>query len=382
MSELSWLWAWFSSWLPGNDEIIKDILKALILAVLGIIATWTSVRIRRWWRNRSKFGECEAKIRRARVALASDKGVFLSIAPSKPANYKLMIERSKPIITFANLKGGVGKTTITANVAGMLALRGEKILLIDLDFQGSLSSMMLGSEAQSARPSGNELSKASMLLSGLQDHRWLLGAARPSPVHPGLFSIPAFYDLARTENRLLVEWLIGDGPADMPYVLANLLLHDDVQAEYDRILIDAPPRMSAACIQALCASTHLVIPTVMDQLSAEAVSTFINEVEELKKGGLISHIRYGGVVGSMLPGGTTEYFRPAVNNLRDRLRASRVNIDLLNESTWIKDIPAIGRAAGQTIGVLQGEAKDKKDARDAFEPLVDELCARIPAVKR
>lgn len=373
---------WLSTLLPGNDEILKEILKWAVLALLGVVTTWVTVRVKRWWRARTATNEFEAKIRNARRALASDKGVWLANPSARPESYKLLIERSIPIITFANLKGGVGKTTITGNVAGSLALKGEKILLIDLDFQGSLSSMMLGSEAQKARPAASELSKASLAIAGGHDQRWLLAAARPSPVHPGLFTVPAFYDLARTENKLLVEWLISDCDPGMPYFLAKLLLHDEVQANFDRVLIDAPPRLSVACVQALCASTHLVIPTVMDQLSAEAVSTFVNEVEELRNGGLAPYVRYAGVVGSMLPGAATDYFRPAVNNLRDRLKASKGVIELLDEHTWIKDMPAIGRAAGQTIGVLEGDARDRKAAQEAFEPLVQELEKRAPSKKR
>src|SRR3972149_10867588 len=88
-------------------------------------------------------------------------------------------------------------------------------------------------------------------------------------------AIPAYYDLAQVETRLLVRWLLRADGFDLRYVLADLLLSPEVQAAFDRIIIDAPPRLSTAAIQALCASTHLLIPTILDQMSGDAVGTFV-----------------------------------------------------------------------------------------------------------
>ena len=238
--------------------------------------------------------------------------------------------------------------------------------------------MMLGGEAELYRPRAGSLSKASEAIGGTKDASWLVASARPSPIHPKLFAVPSFYDLAETENRLLVSWLLGYVTVDMPFYLAKLLHSEMVQTHYDRVLIDAPPRLSAACIQALCASTHLMIPTVMDQLSTEAVTTFLVEVERLKNGNLCPYIKYGGVIGSMLPGGNTQYYRPATNALRDQLKYAKIQVEVLPEACWIKDLPALGRAAGQTIGILQGSANDKKEIREAFNPLVEEVVRIAP----
>lgn len=55
-------------------------------------------------------------------------------------------QRHKPIIMVANLKGGVGKTTLTANLAAFFSERGKRVLLIDCDYQGSLSNMLLSAD--------------------------------------------------------------------------------------------------------------------------------------------------------------------------------------------------------------------------------------------
>ena len=116
----------------------------------------------------------------------------------------------------------------------------------------------------------------------------------------------------------------------------------------------------------------------MDQLSTEAVTTFVNEVEGLRKANVCANIRHIGIVGTMLPSGRTVYFRPAVNNLRDEIRVKSLPSPLLDESTWISDNPAIGRAAGLTIGVLQGDPADRRKIREELAPLVAEIERNAP----
>ena len=340
--------------------------------------TFVILFMRRVW-SRWLNGDTNRRLERARVAVNSGNGLWLTKPVSAPSNYELLIRGSIPIITLANLKGGVGKSTITANLAAYFCERGERVLVIDLDFQGSLSSMILGDDAKRKRPAANVFSNASDALSGTKDADWLIAQAWPFALQPKLFALTAFYDLARTENRLLIEWLIEDQPLDMPYNLAKLLTSRRVQAEYDRILIDAPPRLSTACVQALCASTHVLIPTVMDGLSTEAVSTFINEVENLKQGQLCPYIRYAGIVGSMTPTGLVNYHRPIAIALRDRLASDHHSVDIFPEDCWVSELPALGRAAGQTVAYINPfQASDRKAIHSAFDSLGAEVARRIP----
>ena len=245
-------WAWLGKVIPGNDDVIKDIIKGLLVAAAlgGIYFAGRKFRqLIRWLKERFRSDDCKDckdRLQRARDAIGSQEGIWLTKPGAPPPDYALSVKASIPVVIMANLKGGVGKTTITANVAGMLAEAGERILLIDLDFQGSLSSMMLGSDAKKSRPGPNELSPASACIVGDKDANWLLANARPSPIHPRIFTLPSFYDLARVENQLLVRWLIKDSPVDMPFFLAKLLHSKEVRQAYDRVIIDAPPRLSAA----------------------------------------------------------------------------------------------------------------------------------------
>jgi chromosome partitioning protein len=83
------------------------------------------------------------------------------------------------------------------------------------------------------------------------------------------------------------------------YTLAKILHSDIVQRAFDLVIIDCLPRLTTSKIQALCASSHLLIPTIFDRTSAEAVVTPYEQVETLKCAGICPHLNYIGVVGTM-----------------------------------------------------------------------------------
>jgi len=355
--------------LKVTVEILAVLLAPLVMYWLSQFWLWL------WGRT------ARASLKRIRNAVTADHGIWLTKPVSPPAEYALKLRASIPIITLANLKGGVGKTTISANLAGYFAVNGERVLLIDLDYQGSLSSMVLGTDRDKYRPEG-ALSPASKAILGDKDADWLIANAWPRPNAPSLFALTTFYDLGQVENRLMIEWLIRDQPDDMPYSLAKLLLDPKVQTRYDRIIIDAPPRLSTGCVQALCASTHVLIPTIFDTLSAEAVTTFITELEKLRGGGLCPHIQYLGVAGSMVPVGNVRFHEPVVKTLSDRLGLlshSKVVVNLLPEPTWIPETPPFSRAAGRTIGYIDAlGSDDRKKIKEAIDPLGREIEKRAP----
>jgi chromosome partitioning protein len=178
----------------------------------------------------------------------------------------------------ANLKGGVGKTTLTANLAACFCEMGKKVLLVDVDYQGSLSNMLLSADGSQLVSSGiKELLTPRVEPSSV-----------PNPMYPfvkvlpGSAIVPARYDLAAFENRLMIEYLLREDEDDGRYRLADWLSGQMSKGQFDIALIDAPPRLTSGAINAFCASTHLLVPTVYDVLSAEAVGTFLHGARVLK----------------------------------------------------------------------------------------------------
>lgn len=151
-------------------------------------------------------------------------------------------------------KGGVGKTSVTANVAGLAAASGAKALIIDLDPQGNI-----------ARELGYEQNSGRDLFMSLQ-------LMEPLPVmkdvRPNLDVIPAG-DMLRDASALESNWLRED-PNDTVGARLHKLL-EPIAGEYDIILIDTPPGDRSLSEGALTIATSVVIPTKLDDSSLDGV---------------------------------------------------------------------------------------------------------------
>lgn len=205
--------------------------------------------------------------------------------------------RTPRIITVANNKGGVGKSMVASMLAAYVSETvGKPVLLIDLDFQGSVSTIMLLGDKRD-----EVASRAERLLGEWSDAKAVVDETR---IHLSnrlkrCWIIPANYTFAEAENKLLFRYVMNsDGPDDHRFRLAKLLLDPRMAADYGAIVIDTPPRLSLGTVNAIVASHGLVVPTILDKLSKEAVARFIGQVGELKATFKLD-IRLLGIVGTM-----------------------------------------------------------------------------------
>ena len=257
--------------------------------------------------------EPERRLQRAQDAIKDQKGIWIFDSPLKPA----LERKNRRVLVVANAKGGVGKTTVAANLAACLSNWISKpVLLIDLDFQGSLSSMAIVQSSLRVPARGQSSFAAKLVANTLTEDR-LFDLPTATDL-PNLRVLPAFYDLAREENRVMLEWVIGDRKEDPRFPLSKLLNSPSIDDHFGLIVIDCAPRLTTGTIQALAAGSHLLIPTILDGPSTEAVVNFVEQVETFREAGLCKDIEYLGVLPTMqLPRAN---YQEARVHLADRLR--------------------------------------------------------------
>ena len=174
----------------------------------------------------------------------------------------------------------------------------------------------------------------------------------------------------------MVEWLLGDRLQDVRYTLYHLLRQPDVRDRFGLVLIDCPPRLTTACIQALCTSTHILIPTVLDPTSAKAVGYFGTQLKRHED--LWPYLKVVGVLGTMTRnlGGEEDALKEAGDQLRTTLAGNGSKLNWLHglgipyeipHDMVLRDVPDIGRAAGSGIaydcvsGAVGGEVRSYFD---------------------
>lgn len=150
-------------------------------------------------------------------------------------------------IAIANQKGGVGKTTLAVNLSAGLALRGYRVLLIDLDIQGSASSIL------GHRPDADRIDVARCLM----EQRPLRDAIVETS-HPGL-------DLAPAGEQMAVVDLYLASALGRERVLERALREPSLES-YDVVLLDTAPYLGLLTLNALVASHHVLVPVSCEYL--------------------------------------------------------------------------------------------------------------------
>ena len=167
------------------------------------------------------------------------------------------------IISFANQKGGVGKTTSAINIAAAIGLKGKKTLLLDCDPQGNASS-------------GVGIRRNRI---GATTYDILIGRARAEDAiikteYKNLSVLPSSMPLAAAELELA-------DLEDRAFRLKNAL--ESVKNDYDYIFIDCPPSLGMLTINALTASDGVIVPMQCEYSSLEGLTQILSTVKHVKR---------------------------------------------------------------------------------------------------
>jgi len=322
--------------------------------------------------SRQRAETLEQRFSEIQDVLDGSVNIWLRPISHDVGQYWKRLNNSIPILTVANFKGGVGKTTVAANLAAYFELHLKKrVLVIDFDYQGSLTEILMAASKQAKLEAS-----AKGLISGEDPPGSVL--AKSYSLHPGLPQsrfFPCFYGFNKVENQVLLRWLTQPHHPEIRFNTHTYLSDPIVQQNFDVVIIDAAPRLMTATINAACASTHVLIPTMLDGLCTNATINTLGVFHELK-----AELNPALEIVGVLPTFVAQSQRLSSNEIEalEQLRQlipsywKKAPFPEIISDAWICRKSAISRVAGNGLAF-----NTDNEVREMFIALGDKISARI-----
>ncbi len=251
-------------------------------------------------------------------------------------------------VAFANQKGGVSKTTTAYALGAACAERGQRVLLVDLDPQASLT-ISAGLRLTPRDPTIN-----AVMLEYIQDGEATLLVPAVRTLSPGLDLLPSIIDLAST----------AEGPLQSAdrreFVLADLL--QTLADTYDLVLIDCPPSLGILVINALTAAQEVIIPLVPEFLAAHGLQLLLDTIRRVRKKRLNPALLVRGMIFTMVDS-RSAHPRMVMQEIRDSIGAQVSVLGEIKRSVRVAEaadagLPITAYAANNDVSVAYRQIAD------------------------
>jgi len=248
------------------------------------------------------------------------------------------------VFALANQKGGVGKTTTAINLGAYMALKGRRVLLVDIDPQANATSGLCRERPQGGRDIYH------VLIEGLPIEHVVRLTNRV-----GLDLVPSSPSLAGAEVELVDA---RDREYRLKLALATIKRH------YDYVLIDCPPSLGFLTLNALAASDGVIVPVQCEYLALEGLSHLVNTVDLVRRQ-VNSHLRLAGLVLTM--------FDPRTNLAHQVVQEVRTHFPttfaaIIPRSVRLSEAPSYGQS------IFEYDPRSK--GAQAYAALTDEVLER------
>ncbi|QLF68853.1 ParA family protein [Peteryoungia desertarenae] len=227
------------------------------------------------------------------------------------------------IITIANQKGGVGKTTTAINLATALAAIGERVLIVDLDPQGNASTG-LGIDRRD-----RHLSSYDVLIGSHTATEAALATAVPN-----LSIVPSTMDLLGFEMEISQH-------ADRVFRLKKALERDDAR-EFSYILLDCPPSFNLLTMNAMAAAHSVLVPLQCEFFALEGLSQLLETINQVRHS-VNPTLDIQGIVLTMFDS-RNNLAQQVVNDVREHL-GEKVYTTLIPRNVRVSEAPSYGKPA-------------------------------------